>query len=756
MISLKNYFRKPSVQIVFAMTVTLLAIGFATMWPSAPRMTSKRTQAPTAHFLGSQTCTQCHQAEYHAWTGSHHELAMQPASDSSVLAPFHGEQFSEDGITSVFVRRNGHFYVTTEGKNGKMHEFEVAYTFGLAPLQQYLIPMPDGAMQALTIAWDSRPRQQGGQRWFALQAGLHIHAGNEMHWTGRQNNWNFMCAECHMTQFKKNYDAQTRTYSSSWSALNVGCEACHGPGSNHVSWAGLSNSLRQEDGNKGLMSLFNERNGVKWSIQPDSGNAKSEQTPLSMRKEVEMCARCHSRRSQISDDYHAEQSLLNTHLPALLENSLFWNDGQMKEEVYNHASFEQSKMYRKGVTCSDCHDPHSQRLRLPGNQTCLQCHLSTKYDSTSHHFHTASSPGASCAACHMPTTTYMSIDPRHDHSIRVPRPDLSLSNGIPNACNKCHTDKTVQWAADAALRWYPQLTRRAPELAAVLMSGQKLDRDAITMLNNVMADPKQSSIVRATALSRIPTGVSTERTVAMLLDKDPLLRMTAIEACSGMPEEFRAVWLRPLLSDPVKGVRISAARWLAGVFTADWNESDKNSLVAAEKEYVAVQYFNADRPEAYNNLATFYADQQDWGNAESASKIAIEMDPSGAVSRLNLADIYRSQGKEKNAQKVLQQVIRTDPKNALAQHALGLSLIRQKHTAQALTYLHEATQLEPDNTHFAFVYTLALGSNGNHVRAIAEWERAIKDHPADQELLSICRRKEWNQVPQCVAVAGRL
>jgi len=559
-----------------------------------------------------------------------------------------------------------------------------------------------------------------------------------------------------MTQFKKNYNAQSRTYSSSWSAINVGCEACHGPGSNHVSWTGLPNSLRQDDANKGLLLLFNERDGVKWKIQPESGNARSEKAPISMRKEVDMCARCHSRRSQISDDYHVEKSLLNTHLPALLENGLFWNDGQMKEEVYNHASFEQSKMYRKGVTCSDCHDPHSQRLRLPGNQTCLQCHASTKYDSTSHHFHQATSPGASCAGCHMPTTTYMSIDPRHDHSIRVPRPDLSLSNGTPNACNKCHTDKTIRWAANAALRWYPQLTRRAPELAAALMSGQKLDSNSIALLDNVMADPEQSSIVRATALSRIPTGVSTERTVAMLLDKDPLLRMTAIEAISGMPEEFRSVWLRPLLSDPVTGVRISAARWLADVSTADWNKLDKIALVAAEKEYVAVQYFNADRPEAYNNLATFYADQQDWENAESALKIAIEMDPSGAVSLMNLADIYRAQGKEENAHSVLQQVIRTNPGNALAQHAMGLSLIRQKQTGNALTHLHDATQLEPANTHFAFVYMLALDSSGNHVKAVAEWERAIRYHPTDQELMSICRRKEWNQVPHCVVILNRL
>ena len=694
-----------------------LAVLVWLAWPHAhaPQQGSgsppPATPGITATFVGTPVCAACHQAQHRAWQGSHHELAMQAASAVSVLAPFKGERFTEAGVTAVFSQRQGKFYVRTEGADARMQEFEITHTLGFTPLQQYLIPMPNHGMQALTIAWDTRPRTQGGQRWFHLQKGQRVRPGDALHWTGRQNNWNFMCAECHTTQFKKNFDAAKGSYGSTWSEMNVACEACHGPGSQHQAWSAKTAAQRQSDSAKGLSLALDERHGVHWTQHTATGNAIRSRAPSTPRAEVEMCARCHGHRSQISDNYAHGKPQLDTHVPSLVEKGLFWPDGQMRGEVYNDASFQQSKMFQKGVTCSDCHDPHTLKLRAPGNQTCLQCHASTQYAAKTHHFHAPDSKGAACAACHMPTTTYMVVDPRHDHSIRVPRPDLSVHNGTPNACNQCHADKTTSWAAKWTAQWYPALQQRQRPLDTALLAHDQGDANASTLLGTLANDASQASIIRATALERLAPSLQAKglRQLAPLLnDKDPLVRKTAVEAFADWPPNIRAQQLRPLLTDPVKAVRTTAARWLVGLPTQTWMAQDQAALRDAINEYIAVQQFNADRPEAFNNLGTLHADQGDWPKAEAALLHAIAMDPQLAVSRLNLADIYRAQGREEEAQALIRQVLQQHPRDATAHHALGLSLLRQHRPAQALEALRRAAQLEPGNARFAYVYALAV------------------------------------------------
>jgi predicted CXXCH cytochrome family protein len=674
---------RPFRSVLLVLLVTLVCAG----WLVWQRTRQVNAQPSTATYIGTQVCTACHMQEHKAWKGSHHELAMQEAAAATVRAPFKGEKFTQDGVTSVFTQRDGKFYVRTDGPDGQMQDFEISHTLGLTPLQQYLIPMPNGAVQALTIAWDTRSSAQGGQRWFHLQAGQHIRAGDELHWTGRQNNWNFMCAECHTTQFKKNYAADTKTYSSTWSAINVACEACHGPGSRHLEWVKLPEAQRAGDLSYGLLQTLDDRKGVQWSIQPGSGNALRNKPPAADRKEVEMCARCHAHRSQISDDYVHGKPLLDTHIPSLIDTQLFWPDGQMKAEVYNYASFQQSRMFQKGVTCSDCHNPHTLQLRQPGNQTCLQCHAADKYQTPAHHFHRADASGASCAECHMPTTTYMSIDPRHDHSIRVPRPDLSERDHTPNACTQCHAGKSTQWAAQWALKWYPNLPLRPTPMAA---AGSSVAR--ASALAQAIADGKADAL---------------QQTTALLVDSDPLVRKTAVDALAGGPPDIRAQWLRPLLVDPVRAVRMAAARWLAGAPTAGWSAQDLAALKTATDEYIAVQRFNADRPEALSNLGLLYADLHDWSRAETLLKQAMAMEAGTPASSLNLADVYREQGHEEEALALIRRVIGQHPDNAAAQHALGLALIRQKQFAQALQPLKKATQLEPGNPRYGYVYRLA-------------------------------------------------
>ena len=348
---------------------------------------------------------------------------MQEATPATVLGDFDDATFVYGTVRSRFFRRDGRFFVTTDGPDGKLADFEIRYTFGVYPLQQYLIAFPGGRLQALGIAWDARPKEQGGQRWFHLYPGQNVHAGESIHWTGRDQVWNFMCAECHSTDLVKGYDAATDTYETRWAEIDVACEACHGPGSAHVAWAGSykGSPSQAKAGEDGLTVHFDAHKGMSWTIDPATGNARRS-TPIASATELETCGMCHSRRGQIHEPWRPGQQLLDTHLTSLLEPGLFEADGVMVDEVYNYQSFRQSRMFSKGVTCSDCHDPHSLQLHAQGDGVCFQCHEEQKYAAVAHHGHEPGSPGSRCVACHMPARTYMVVDVRARSQLSHPAP----------------------------------------------------------------------------------------------------------------------------------------------------------------------------------------------------------------------------------------------------------------------------------------------------------------------------------------------
>ena len=415
-----------------------------------------KTDVPvTAQYVGSNACVSCHGKEASEWQTSQHHDAMAEATAQSVLGNFNNAKFNYAGLTSTFFKRAGKFFVNTDGRDGKLTDHEIKYTFGVYPLQQYLVEFPDGRLQALSIAWDARPKKEGGQRWFHLYADERITYDDELHWTRPSQNWNFMCADCHSTDIRKNYDSVADRFQTRWAEISVGCEACHGPGSRHLEWAKSSRAGKpsENDGAKGLSARLDERRGITWSVNAASGNAVRSQ-PRATEREIEVCAQCHARRGQIAEGYQAGKPFLDYYRPALLTPLLYHSDGQQRSEVYNWGSFLQSKMHANGVTCSDCHNPHSGKLRAEGNVICATCHTPSKYDIAAHHHHKSHSAGAACVACHMPTTTYMVVDPRHDHSLRVPRPDLSVKFGTPNACNGCHTNRDARWAANQVKQWY--------------------------------------------------------------------------------------------------------------------------------------------------------------------------------------------------------------------------------------------------------------------------------------------------------------
>jgi predicted CXXCH cytochrome family protein len=280
--------------------------------------------------------------------------------------------------------------------------------------------------------------------------------------------------------------------------------------------------------------------------------------------EIETCALCHARRSAIAEPYVHGRPLLDSHRPALLDEGLYSADGQIEGEVYEYGSFLQSRMYRRGVTCADCHEPHGLGLRAEGNALCARCHASTRFDAPSHHRHRG---GARCVDCHMPQRTYMLVDPRRDHSLRVPRPDLTLKIGAPNACNACHADRTAGWAAEAAARWYGPARPAAPHYGVALYAGRAGAPGAGEALVALAADAETPGIVRATALSLLARYPDAARRVspAASADPDPLVRLAAVSALEALPPDERAAPASPRLRDNIRAVRSEAARVLASL-----------------------------------------------------------------------------------------------------------------------------------------------------------------------------------------------
>ena len=689
-------------------------------------------------FVGAAECVTCHEHENARWGGSHHQLAMQPAANLTVLGDFNHASFNNNGITSTFFRRGSKFMVRTDGPDGALHDYEIKYTFGVYPLQQFLIAMPGGRLQAFGIAWDSRPSERGGQRWFALYPGQKITYRDSRHWTGIDQNWNYMCADCHSTNLHKNYDARTSTFSTSYSEIDVSCEACHGPGSNHVAWAKKEGDWKKLDTTKGLTIALDERKGVAWRIDPATGNARRS-SPRPSEREIQVCARCHSRRGEIHEDYVHGQPAGDDYRVALLEQDLYYPDGQIKEEDYEYGSFIQNRMFHAGVTCSDCHEPHSGKIRATGNNICMQCHSAQKYDSPKHHFHKIGSAGAQCVECHMPTRTYMVVDPRRDHSIRIPRPDLSVKLGTPNACTSCHTDKSAQWALDCVDRWYGHAAQGFQRFAETLDGGPAGAPGAQQSLERLIADREQPAIARATALSMLANYAPPPTNAAVgtgVTDDSALVRRAAARALSNSDPIGSANALAPLLRDPVRAVRIEAAEVLAGLAADNFPTGFAAAFSRATDEYISAQQLNADRPEAHLNLGLLYARENHFDKAEAELKTALSLDPDFTPAAVNLADLYRGQNRDQEGERVLKEAISRSPNDASLEHALGLLMVRQKHGAEGLDLLAAAARIDPGNARYVYVYAVALNDAGQTRAAIETLESSIKAHPYDRDSLA--------------------
>lgn len=736
-------FSKRKKVLLVLVALSLLSLAAITLYSLEQVNTSSSSKASlqplaSAEYVGNEACIGCHAKEHELWQGSHHDKAMQHANGDTVLANFNNTEFNYNGITSQFTQQGDDYFVTTDGPDGQLQQYKIEYTFGIDPLQQYLIALPGGRLQALGIAWDSRDESLGGQRWYHLYPDENITHESRLHWTKPDQNWNFMCADCHSTNLEKNYDQETAEYNTHWSEMNVACEACHGPASNHVGWANQDGDDQQVNSvSKGLTINLDERKGVSWLSSLEEYTAQRSE-PRVTQKEIEVCARCHSRRSILKENFTPGDAFMDHYQPSLLTEFLYHSDGQIKDEVFVYGSFIQSKMFHQGVTCSDCHEPHSLKLREEGNGVCLQCHRADKFEQPSHHFHEIGTEGAQCAECHMPQTTYMGVDGRHDHSIRIPRPDLSLSMNTPNACTNCHEDETAQWANDKAEAWYGEDWSPGWHFGETLHEQRTGQSGVGQDLAAIAASDKLPGIARATAatlLTSAPGPLTLVVVRSLVKDKDPMLRLAALQTIATLTGPQQLNLGMPLLSDPVLMVRIEAARMLAPIPKEHLSPAQLKTLNAVLDEYRAVQLLNADRAEAQVNLGLLELSLGNFNEAEAAYKQALVLEPSFVNGYVNLADLYRLLRQNMKAEQILQKALLKTTAHGVVYHSLGLHYIRNGQNVNALTALAKAYQAEPLNDRYSYVYAVALKEQGDIKKALSILLTAHERNAVDMDIL---------------------
>ncbi|WP_211100061.1 multiheme c-type cytochrome [Acuticoccus kandeliae] len=608
-------------------------------------------------YVGSATCATCHMDVTERWAGSDHALAWTKPTAETVKADFHGTEFTHDGMTARFRVEKGSYYVTVTEKDGTTRDYRVHSVAGVKPLQQYLIETEPGRLQSFDVVWDT---EKGG--WFHLYPDQNLPPSDALHWTGPYKNWNGRCAVCHATGFEKNYDPHAKTFASTAVEISVGCEACHGPGSAHV------DAARAPGGAASPVPLLMSK-----ATEPQAM--------------IEQCAGCHSRRAAYEADsptpgtpYHDSYQL------SVLRPGLYHADGQILDEVYVYGSFLQSKMYARGVTCLNCHDPHSTELKAEGNAVCTQCHnpagnpafptlRPADYDSPAHTFHAEGTEGAACKSCHMVERVYMGNDWRADHSFRIPRPDLSAATGAPDACTTCHTDRDAAWAADQIAAWYPDPRNRGPHYGTVFARGRENPAAAAGDLAAIVEDEGQSGIVRATALSLLEgsgDAAIAERLATYLADDDPLVRSAAVSIQRLAPPQDRVLRLLDLLDDPSRSVRMEAARALLDAPIARLPGVHAQNLQNALAEWRASLASNLDFPETHLQLGGLALVMRNAPAASAAFREVVEMDPQRIDAWVMLARIAASTEGTNAATQILRDAHAANPDDPTIRAYLGL------------------------------------------------------------------------------------
>ena len=709
----------------------------------APVSAAKPAPPPAPSFVDEQACAGCHSAQVKDWQGSHHQLAMQVANQQSVLGDFNATTFEGENDRTRFYRKDSEFWVNTIDGDGQSKDFKVAYAFGVAPLQQYLLETTGGRLQALGVAWDTEQN-----RWFHIYPGQGVDFKDPLHWSKPGQNANFMCVECHTTGFKRNFNAQTNSFNSQWNSLGVGCQSCHGPASNHLLWTAKGDT----SSNHGFEVNLSKTDNLT---------------------QVDTCARCHARRAPLGDDQKPGKPLMDAYLPSALTRELYELDGKIKGEVFEHGSFVQSKMFAKGVRCSNCHNPHSTELKAEGNGACLQCHnpagktavpsvdgagLQAKnYDSPEHHHHQPGQAGSQCIDCHMPGKLFMVNDLRHDHSFSLPNPALATIIGTPDACLGCHLKLPSQQVIEQFKSWYGEPQNATHDYARQLWQVRSAQPGAAAVLFEQLESTRLASIRRATLIAELPNFPS-QRALASsskaLRDPAPQVREAAVNVIAAqLPAGQRAELLVPLLQDPILAVRIASARALLGNPQPLGPAFDK-----AIGEYETVQLSLQERAEANLNLAMLYQANGNSAKVEPYLRTAIARDPDFLPAFITLLQWLDAHQRGEEASRLLAEKLKQQPGSALLHFTQGLARVRQDQPDNALKALREANRLEPDNARFAYVLALSLQDRGDLAGARQLLENTLGGHPENRDvrMALVAQLRDDGEVPQMKTVIDGL
>lgn len=680
-----------------------------------------------ASFVGSESCKSCHEPEYALWENSHHDLAMKLADSTSVLGDFNNTEFIHLGVSHKFFKKDGDYYMNTADDNGEYQDYKIVYTFGYYPLQQYVVAFPNGEYQCSIAAWDSMDN-----KWFHLQPNYDDLAHGEwLNWTGRAMSWNTMCVDCHSTDLKKNYDHTTDSFNTTYSEINVSCEACHGPMSTHNEFYEV-----HKDDYEGL-------------TPPDMYMPAG----LPPKELVDKCARCHSRRSQLTNNFDYKGEFSDHYRASLPEDPLYFVDGQILDEDYVYASFTQSKMYQNGISCRDCHDMHSLKLKKDGNDLCMSCHT-PNYNTEEHHFHEMGTKGASCVECHMQGRIYMGNDYRRDHSFRIPRPDQSVKYDTPNACNTCHTDKSKAWASDFIIEKYGP--ERADHFSDHMLAGFFEDHNKFKAVFENSAYP---DIIRASAINQYGESPITPQELAALSvylnDPSVLVRNQAVLAFQKKQDAYIKDKIAPLLKDTVRLVRISAAEYFNKSFV---DETGVPNFKSANKEYLDFMDINADFASGQHQRAIYFQEKGNTEAAIDAYQKAIKIDNRFNRSRINLALIYYQQGLVEKSEALYLKVIEQEPEFSYTYYMLGLLYNELGQPDKSMEYLKLACEKVPFNANAYYNYIVMLQQKGQNKEAIEMADKGLKFSPDNERLLyvKLTGQLNLNQLNEAYATAVNL
>jgi len=672
-----------------------------------------------SNYVGSNTCIECHKEEFAKWKGSHHDLAMQIANDTTVLGDFNNVRTRIDGVDYFFYKENNDFMVQIKEIDSSLTNYRITYTFGVTPLQQYLVDFDKGKKQVLRATWDLIEK-----KWYHQYAGNNIEPHDWLHWTKGAQNWNTMCAECHSTNLEKNYIIDTDSFETTYNEINVACESCHGPSKKHNEWA----------------------------LEDPKGENTYILGGINQMEQLNLCASCHARRVKLTPNLTPGDYFENQYLIQNLSTSFYHGDGQILEEDYVYGSFLQSKMFANGVMCSNCHDSHSMKLKFDGNALCLQCHVPAKYNAENHSFHKENTEADLCVNCHMTGEIYMGNDFRRDHSFRVPRPDQSTIYGTPNACTKCHQDKNDLWAANAIEKWYGDTRPDHFSDALLLSSKVGLTETERKKLNEFINDLKYPAIARSTVIENLDFRSEEEFSslIQALNDSSATVRYnTLLKFRILSPQERTTIALRHL-KDTIKLVRIAAAQLMIGFNENALEEPDRSNLEKARSELETMLFSNADFSTGRLHLGDFYLQKNDLNKAIEQYKMALQMDSLLIPVYSNLATSYAMVKDYANAEIVLNKWVDLEPDIGRHHYLKALLYFEMSKDEDAVTELKKAIQINPNDARSLYnLATYYYQDKKDLTQAETFSKKALIVEPTNQEykyLLGLIYQEQGNMV----------